>query len=123
MKRISDGGTNTEFIDAKLDLTVTPHITSDGSVFMKIKVSRNSIGTFRSGTGTPSISKKEASTEIMIKDGETAVIGGIVFLMKVIANSGVPYLKKVPVLGLLFKRNSIEDRQTELLIFITPKNN
>jgi type IV pilus assembly protein PilQ len=123
---ISDGGTNTEFIDATLDLTVTPHITSDGSVFMKIKVSRNSIGTFRSASGTPSISKKEASTEIMIKDGETAVIGGIVISDESDSNSGVPYLKKVPVLGWLFKRKSIADTQTELLIFITPtiiKNN
>ena len=118
---ISDGGTNTEFIDATLDLTVTPHITADGSVFMKIKVSRNSIGTFRSASGTPSISKKEASTEIMIKDGETAVIGGIVVSDESDSNSGVPYLKKVPVLGWLFKRNSIADSQTELLIFITPK--
>jgi type IV pilus secretin PilQ/predicted competence protein len=118
---ISDGGINTEFIDATLDLTVTPHITPDGSVFMKMKVSRNSIGTFRSATGTPSISKKEASTEIMIKDGETAVIGGIVVSDESDGTSGIPYFKNIRGLGWLFKRNSIADTQTELLIFITPK--
>jgi type IV pilus assembly protein PilQ len=57
----------------------------------------------------------------MIQDGETAVIGGIVVSDESNGNSGVPYLKKVPVLGWLFKRNSIADTQTELLIFITPK--
>jgi type IV pilus assembly protein PilQ len=117
---VSDGGTNTEFIDATLDLTVTPHITPDGSVFMKVKVSRNSIGTFRSASGTPSISKKEASSEIMVRDGETVVIGGIVVSDESDSKSGVPYLKNISGLGWLFKRNSIADTQTELLIFITP---
>ena len=119
---VSDSGTQTQFIDATLDLTVTPHITPDGSVIMKIKASRNAIGSFRSAvTGTPSISKKEASTEILVKDGETAVIGGIIVSDKSDNTSGLPALRKIPILGWLFKRNSIKDTQTELLIFITPK--
>ena len=89
---------------------------------MKIKASRNAIGSFRSAvTGTPSISKKEASTEILVKDGETAVIGGIIVSDKSDNTSGLPALRKIPILGWLFKRNSIKDTQTELLIFITPK--
>ena len=118
---VSDSGTQTQFIDATLELTVTPHITPDGSVVMKIKASRNSIGSFRSSSGTPSISKKEASTEIIVRDGETAVIGGIVVSDKSDNLSGVPALYKVPVLGWLFKNKSLADTQTELLIFITPK--
>ncbi len=119
---VSDSGTQTQFIDATLDLTVTPHITPDGSVIMKIKASRNAIGSFRSAvTGTPSISKKEASTEILVKDGETAVIGGIIVSDKSDNTSGLPALRKIPILGWLFKRNSVKDTQTELLIFITPK--
>ncbi len=116
----SASGTQTQFIDATLELTVTPHITPDGSVSMKIKASRNSIGSFRSATGTPSISKKEASTEIIIKNGETAVIGGIVVADKSDTNSGIPFLKSIPVLGWLFKNKSVSDSQKELLIFITP---
>src|SRR3989344_2904951 len=116
----SSSGTQTSFIDATLELTVTPHITPDGSVSMKIKASRNSIGSFRSASGTPSISKKEASTEIIVKDGETAVIGGIVVSDNSDATSGIPFLKDIPLLGWLFKNKAISDSQTELLIFITP---
>src|SRR3990172_1028487 len=116
----SSSGTQTSFIDATLELTVTPHITPDGSVSMRIKASRNSIGSFRSATGTPSISKKEASTEIIVKDGETAVIGGIVVSDNSDAASGIPFLKDIPLIGWLFKNKAISDSQTELLIFITP---
>jgi len=116
----SSSGTQTQFIDATLELTVTPHITPDGSVNMKIKASRNSIGSFRSAAGTPSISKKEASTEIIVKNGETAVIGGIVISDKSDTDSGIPFFKDVPILGWLFKNKSVSDTQTELLIFITP---
>jgi type IV pilus assembly protein PilQ len=116
----SSTGTQTEFIDAELKLSVTPHITPDGSVSMKIKVTRNSIGSFRSASGTPSISTKEASTEILIKDGETAVIGGIVVSDNSNTKSGIPFFNKIPVIGWLFKSRSVSDTQTELLIFITP---
>jgi len=116
----SSAGTQTSFIDATLELTVTPHITPDGSVSMKITAKRNSIGSFRSAAGTPSISKKEATTEIIVKDGETAVIGGIVVADKSDTNSGIPFFKDIPILGWLFKNKSISDSQTELLIFITP---
>jgi type IV pilus assembly protein PilQ len=116
----SSSGTQTSFIDATLELTVTPHITPDGSVSMKITAKRNSIGSFRSAAGTPSISKKEATTEIIVKDGETAVIGGIVVADKSDTSSGIPFFKDIPILGWLFKNNSTADSQTELLIFITP---
>ncbi|MFQ5329264.1 MAG: type IV pilus secretin PilQ [Thermodesulfobacteriota bacterium] len=113
-------GTATEFIDANLSLTVTPHITPDGSVLMKIKASRNSIGSFRSASGAPSINKKEASTEVLVRDGETTVIGGIVVSDNADTGKGIPFLKNIPVLGWLFKSKSLSDSQTELLIFITP---
>ena len=116
----SSSGTQTSFIDATLELTVTPHITPDGSVSMKITAKRNSIGSFRSAAGTPSISKKEATTEIIVKDGETAVIGGIVVSDNSDTSSGIPFFKDIPILGWLFKNNSTADSQTELLIFITP---
>ncbi|MEE9543588.1 MAG: type IV pilus secretin PilQ, partial [Thermodesulfobacteriota bacterium] len=116
----SASGTSTQFIDANLSLTVTPHITPDGSVLMKIKASRNSIGTFRSSSGEPSINKKETSTEVLVRDGETTVIGGIVVSDTSNTGKGIPYLKDIPILGWMFKNKSQVDTQTELLIFITP---
>jgi type IV pilus assembly protein PilQ len=117
---VSDKGTQTQFIDATLNLTVTPHITPNGSVIMKIKATKNAIGTFRSRLGAPSISKREAATEVMVQDGETTVIGGIFETTKSETETGVPWLAKIPGLGWLFKRQSVSDQNSELLIFITP---
>lgn len=116
----SSSGTQTIFIDANLSLTVTPHITPDGSVLMKIKASRNSIGNFRTSSGQPSINKKESTTDVLVRDGETTVIGGIVVSTNNENSKGIPLLKDIPVLGWLFKNNSTTDSQQELLIFITP---
>ena len=113
-------GTSTTFIDANLSLVVTPQITPDGSVLLKIKASRNSIGTFLTASGEPSIDKKEAHTEVLVRDGETTVIGGIVVSETLENESGIPFLKDIPFLGWLFKNQSISDSQKELLIFITP---
>jgi type IV pilus assembly protein PilQ len=118
---VSDKGTQTQFIDATLNLTVTPHITPNGSVIMKIKATKNAIGTFASSrTGAPSISKREASTEVMVQDGETTVIGGIFETTKSESLAGVPWLYKIPLVGWLFKRESVATSNQELLIFITP---
>ena len=117
----SAAGTSTTFIDAKLSLKVTPHITPDGSVLMKIEATRNSVGSLTSVGGAPSISKKESRTEVLVQDGETTVIGGIVITDKNNQEKGIPFLKDIPVLGWFFKSKSVIDSQTELLIFITPK--
>ena len=118
---VSQSGTQTQFIDATLNLTVTPHITPDGSVIMKIKATKNAIGTFRSArTGAPSIDKREATTEVLVKDGETTVIGGILETQERKTVEGVPWLHKIPILGWLFKRQSKSETNNELLIFITP---
>ncbi|OGW63759.1 MAG: hypothetical protein A2638_04545 [Nitrospirae bacterium RIFCSPHIGHO2_01_FULL_66_17] len=117
---VSNSGTQTQFIDATLNLTVTPHITPNGSVIMKIKATKNAIGDFRSRLGAPSISKREATTEVMVQDGETTVIGGIFENTKSESETGVPWLAKIPGLGWLFKRQSVSDQNRELLIFITP---
>ncbi len=110
-------GTKTEFIEAALTLEVTPHITADGSVSMKIKASNNSPG---SGTPPP-INKKEATTELLVRNGETTVIGGIYVDSDTESEQGVPFLKDIPLLGWMFKSNTKSKTKTELLIFITPK--
>ncbi len=110
-------GTKTEFIEAVLTLEVTPHITNDGNVGMEIKASNNSVG---SGTPPP-INKKEATTELVVKNGETTVIGGIYIDSDTQTETGVPFLMDIPLLGWMFKSDSKSKNKTELLIFITPK--
>lgn len=113
-------GTKTEFVEAALTLEVTPHITADGNVSMKIKASNNSAGSAPAGIPPP-INKKEATTELLVKNGETTVIGGIYVDNDTTSDSGVPYLMDIPLLGWLFKSNNKTASKTELLIFITPK--
>ena len=119
---VSAAGTNTRFVPANLELEVTPHVTNDGSVMMKIKASKNQPNfSSRGASGDPTIEKKFAETEVLVKDGDTAVIGGIYTRTTSETVSGVPFFSKIPVLGWLFKSRRTEDTRNELLIFITPQ--
>jgi type IV pilus assembly protein PilQ len=117
-----NGDAQLEFVDAVLKLKVTPHITSDQSIIMKIEVSRNapddSVFTI---TGTPAIAKNQVKTETLVKDGQTLVLGGIYVVDKSERESRLPYLHKVPMLGNLFKNHEYSDSRKELLIFVTPR--
>lgn len=119
-KTVSQEGTKTEFIDATLTLKVTPKVTPDGHISMNIKITKNRQGSIVV-EGTPSINKKEATTEVLVKDGETTVIGGIYEITDVDNILGVPWLHQVPILGWLFKNTQKSNIKSELLIFITPK--
>jgi type IV pilus assembly protein PilQ len=120
--QVSAQGVQTAFQTAVLELNVTPHVTADGSVAMKVHVTRNEPDFTRTGAnGQPTILKREANTELLISDGHTAVIGGIYT-----RNSGrtidqVPFFGDIPILGLLFQRRRMLDQRSELLIFITPR--
>jgi type IV pilus assembly protein PilQ len=116
----SASGTNTQFIDATLSLKVTPHITPDGSVIMKLDAKNDSLGDF-SVSGQPALNKKKATTNVLVRDGETAVIGGILQITRKESDAGVPWLSKIPIFGLLFKKDTNQSTNRELLIFITPK--
>lgn len=108
----------TKFVEAALALEVTPHINPNGTVIMKIDAKNDSPGS----TGNPpAINKKQATTEMMLRDGETTVIGGIYVESESNNDDGVPYLKDVPWLGGLFKSNESKRSRNELLIFITPR--
>jgi type IV pilus assembly protein PilQ len=108
----------TKFIEAALSLEVTPHINPNGTIVLKIDAKNDSPG---SGGSPPPINKKQATTEMMLKDGETTVIGGIFVDRETNSDEGVPFLKDVPFLGGLFKSDSVEKSRSELLIFITPR--
>ncbi len=118
----SAAGVNTTFIEAKLELKVTPHVSADGSILMKIKVTNNQPNPQLTGAnGQPSISKREADTEALVKDGETTVIGGIYTRQTANRSNDVPFFSKIPVLGWFFRSKTDSDDHTELLIFITPR--
>jgi type IV pilus assembly protein PilQ len=118
----SASGTQVQFIDAKLALTVTPHVTPDNKIFMKIQATKNAPDTSLLGAGgQPSIRKNEATTEILLSDGETAVIGGILILDRGYTIQKVPFFGDLPLIGWLFREKTQKDNKTELLIFITPR--
>ena len=113
-------GPVTQFVAAALSLEVTPHINANGTIGMKIDAKNDSAGT-STGTGPPPINNKEAITEMLLKDGETTVIGGIYVDSETEENDGVPFLMDIPFFGNLFKSNIKTKTKTELLIFITPR--
>lgn len=118
----SASGTQVQFIDAKLALSVTPHVTPDNKIFMKIKAQKNAPDTSLLGAGgQPSIRKNEAETEILLSDGETAVIGGILIIDRGQTIQKVPFFADLPLIGWLFKQKTMRDDKRELIIFITPR--
>jgi type IV pilus assembly protein PilQ len=117
---VEDGEVNIEFQDVDLLLEVTPHVTPDGRVAMKMKTTKNEIIGFIS-TGDPIISTNEADTQLLVDDGETIVIGGVVKNDVKLTESGFPILKDIPMIGWLFKSKIESNSKQELLIFLTPR--
>jgi type IV pilus assembly protein PilQ len=120
---VSDTGTDVTFENAELKLAVTPEINPDGSILLEIDASNSSVGTVvPTATGDAvSIDEKKAQTKVLVRDGQTTVIGGIFIETEQDGETGVPILKDVPVLGHLFKSSSKTRERRELLIFITPR--
>lgn len=117
----SSGATTTAFISAALSLAVTPQITPDDHINMTVSATQNSPGANLGGGSVPSITTKTVSTEVMVENGGTVVIGGVFTQDISDATNKVPLLGDVPVVGWLFKSNVKSDKKTEMLIFITPK--
>lgn len=120
---VSDQGTETSFENAELKLEVTPEINPDGSVILDIKASNSAVGSIvPTGTGNAiSIDEKKAETKVLVRDGQTTVIGGIFVEDERDAETGVPFLRSIPGLGHLFKSSLKTKDRRELLIFITPR--
>jgi type IV pilus assembly protein PilQ len=121
LKLTTEGTVTTDFIDANLKLTVTPHVTNDQTIKMLIKVKKDRPDQTVVVQGVPSIDKKEAITEVLVKDGGVVVIAGLYTIEKNDGMEGVPLFNKIPLLGWLFKREAKEDLRKDLLIFISPK--
>jgi type IV pilus assembly protein PilQ len=120
----SSGATTTQFKKAVLSLTVTPQITPDDRLILDLKVTKDSVGQFvPSATGglVPSIDTREITTQVLVNDGQTVVLGGILETDNRDDVSKVPFLGDVPGLGVLFRSKSKKEEKNELLIFVTPK--
>jgi type IV pilus assembly protein PilQ len=121
IKLTEEGTATTEFIDANLRLQVTPHVSADGHIKMELLVSKDAPDYTNTDIyGTPAIDKKEAKTEVLVKDGEVVVIGGIYEFEKTGTVDAVPLFYKVPLLGWLFQTKTKGQDKRELLIFIAP---
>ena len=119
LKLDESGNTTTVFEDIDLVLKVKPHVTPDDRISMNIIIEKKDLGVeYAAGR---SFTTKTAETELLIDDGNTVVIGGIIKTTKSSGVSGVPWLSKIPLLGWLFKSTNKTDNKEELLIFITPQ--
>jgi type IV pilus assembly protein PilQ len=120
----SSGATTTQFKNAVLSLKVTPLITPDNRVILDLDVSDDSVGqqvTSATGGTVPSIDTREIITQVLVNDGQTVVLGGILETVKTKQANKIPFLGDIPVLGYLFRSTVDINNKTELLIFITPK--
>lgn len=118
----SADGTKTEFKNATLKLKVIPHVTPDNFIRLEIDANKDEADFANQlPNSPPPILTKHAKTEVLIKDGDTTVIGGLFKETKNESEAGVPFFSKIPVLGWLFKGKADSNQGEELLIFITPK--
>ena len=122
ISQVSAQGVNTRYVNATLALRVTPHVTNEGSVMLDVQVQKNEADFINTGArGDPTILTKQAQSQMLIIDGDTAVIGGIYTRNQSVNRKKVPWLADIPVIGWFFKNKSEADTRTELLIFLTPK--
>jgi type IV pilus assembly protein PilQ len=120
----SSGATTVQFKNAVLSLKVTPLVTPDNRVILDIDVADDTVGsnvTTAQGGSVPSIDTREITTQVLVNDGQTVVLGGILETVKTRSADKVPLLGDIPVLGYLFKTTTNINNKTELLIFLTPK--
>jgi type IV pilus assembly protein PilQ len=119
----ASGATTVAFRPAVLELAVTPRITPDDRIIMDLDVKKDSVGALiNSAVGpVPTIETKKVSTQVLVDNGDTIVLGGIFEQTTRTTVDKVPFIGDIPVLGNLFKRTVKQDDKTELLIFVTPK--
>lgn len=120
----NDGGTQVEFQDAVLSLKVTPQITPDNRVVLDLTITQDSIGERipqATGGEAVAINTQSITTQVLVNDGETLVLGGI-FQQNILRSvTKVPWLGDIPVVGRLFKTTSDSNKKRELIIFVTPR--
>ena len=117
----SSGATSTSFNEAALSLEVTPQITPDNRIIMEVKVTKDAPDFGNALNGVPPINKNEVNAKVLVNDGETIVIGGVFSNTQTKAVDKVPFLGDLPFLGRMFRRDVVQDKKSELLVFLTPR--
>jgi len=118
----SSGATQIEFKKAVLGLKVTPQITGHGMLDLALQVNKDSVTARSASAGdVPIIATAELHTNLLVRDGQTVVLGGIYTEEKSLDHRGVPVLSGIPGLGWLFRSQRVSDKYTDLLVFITPR--
>ena len=123
-KASASGETTVEFKDAVLKLDVTPHITPDDRIMMRLAINQDSVGEFITGefgSQIPTIDTTALDTEVLVDNGQTVVLGGVFKTEEILSQTKTPLLGDIPYLGRLFRKDSKESSKTETLIFITPR--
>ena len=122
VQTIVNNTVSVQFVDAVLELDVTPQITSEGTIFMDVTVTNDQIDqAIPRVQGIPAIDTQEANTKVLIADGGTVVIGGIIVSSQNTTVDQVPLFGSIPVVGNLFKHTSVQSSSLELLFFLTPR--
>ncbi len=121
LKITEEGTVTTEFIEANLKLVVTPHVTNDGNIKLKIKASNDEPDFDRAVQGVPTIKKKEAVTEVLVRDNGVVVIAGVYDIDEGKTQMGIPFFSRIPLFGWFFKYEKKTLIKEDLLIFISPK--
>ena len=109
------------YVDAFLRLTVVPQFTSEGTIFLNVDVENTTPDFGRTVQGNPTLITQQATTQVLVTDGGTVVIGGVIQTQNSVNISQVPLLGNIPYLGNLFKRTSVSTSNQELIFFITPR--
>ncbi len=121
VQTVANNTVTTRYVNAALELHVTPQITAEGTIIMTIEIRNDAADFANLVQGIPPIITQSAKTTVLVKDGGTAVIGGIYRIEDTITTNSVPGLSKIPIIGNLFKGFSKNVLNKELLIFITPR--
>lgn len=117
----ANGSTSTTFREASLSLEVTPQITADNRVIMTVKVTKDEPDYLNALNNVPPIRKNEVNAKVQVGDGETIVIGGVYATVQSNVVDKVPFFGDVPYVGRLFRRAVIQEKKSELLVFLTPR--
>jgi type IV pilus assembly protein PilQ len=121
IQTVANNTVTVTFKPAALTLEVTPQITAAGTVILNVKVENASPDYTKQINNIPPINTQRANTQVLVKDNDTIVIGGVYVSQEQSQNDHTPGLHKIPLLGWLFRRDIVDDQANELLIFITPR--
>ncbi len=116
-----NGATSVSFREASLSLEVTPQITPDDGVIMAVRVTKDEPDYLNALNDVPPIRKNEVNAKVRVRNGETVVIGGVYSTVQSNVVDKVPFLGDLPYVGRLFRRDALQQRKSELLVFLTPR--